>query len=200
MRFRGILLTAVVVLAALVAALNWDALTRPVPISLLVATPQGPLALVLLLTIVALAVLFFLAALLDRAAQLRQVTQLDRQLGAVRSKLEAREREAAGRLEGQFDAALADVKTQMSALNEEVGARVDAASTTLESHLVERLLALEAGLQDAMTGMETRGTERIDALHERVVRVRDELAADVAQSEDALARLVRPADWEDEGA
>jgi uncharacterized integral membrane protein len=200
MRFRGILLTAVVVLAALVAALNWDALTRPVPISLLVATPQGPLALVLLLTIVALAVLFFLAALLDRAAQLRQVTQLDRQLGAVRSKLEAREREAAGRLEGQFDAALADVKTQMSALNEEVGARVDAASTTLESHLVERLLALEAGLQDAMTGMETRGTERIDALHERVVRVRDELAADVAQSEDALARLVRPAGWEDEGA
>jgi len=30
--------------------------------------------------------------------------------------------------------------------------------------------------------------------------VRDELAADVAQSEDALARLVRPAGWEDEGA
>jgi len=200
MRFRGILLTAVVVLAAVVAALNWDALVRPVPISLLVATPQGPLALVLLLTIVALAVLFFLAALLDRAAQLRQVTKLDRQLAAVRSKLEARELEAADLQEGRFDAALADVKTQVNALKEGVDARIGAASTTLESHLVERFQALEAGLQDAMTAMETRDKERIDALHERVVRVRDELAADVAQSEDALARLVRPADPEDEGA
>jgi mannitol-specific phosphotransferase system IIBC component len=200
MRFRGILLTAVVVLAALVAALNWDALTRPVPISLLVATPQGPLALVLLLTIVALAVLFFLAALLDRAAQLRQVTTLDRQLAAVRSKLEARELEAADLQEGRFDAALADVKTQVNALKEGMDARIGAASTTLESRLVERFQALEAGLRDAMMAMETRDKERIDALHERVVRVRDELAADVAQSEDALARLVRPADREDEGA
>ncbi len=48
--------------------------------------------------------------------------------------------------------------------------------------------------------METRDKERIDALHERVVRVRDELAADVAQTEDALTRMVRPAGAEDEGA
>ena len=36
--------------------------------------------------------------------------------------------------------------------------------------------------------MEARDQERLAAVSERVVKVRDELAADIAQAEDALAR------------
>ncbi len=200
MRFRGILLTVVVLLAALLAALNFDALVQPVPIHLLVVTWQGPLGLVLLLTLVALAVLFFLAALVDRAGQLRQVTQLDRQLADVRAKLGSREREAAGRLEGRLDAAIAELKAQVGATKETLDARIGTASVTLESRVAERFQALEGTLHEALTAMETRDKQRIDALHERLVRVRDELAADVAQTEDALTRLARPAEREDDGA
>lgn len=192
MRFRGILLTVVVLLAAIVAALNWGALVQPVPIDFLVATWQGPLGLVLLLASVALAVLFFLAALLDRAAQLRQVTQLDRQLQAVRSKLGAREREAADRFEGRFDAAFAELKGQLSALKESVDSRIGTASVTLENRMAERFEVLGGSVRDTLASMEARDKERSDAVLDRVERVRNELAADVAQAEDALARLVRP--------
>ena len=200
MRFRGILLTVVVLLAAIVAALNWGTLVQDVPISLLVVTWQGPLGLVLLLASVALAVLFFLAALLDRASQLRQVTQLDRQLQAVRSKLGAREREAADRLEGRLDAAFAELKGQVSALKESLDSRIGTATVTLENRVAERFEVLDGSLRDALASMEARDKERNDAVLDRVARVRNELAADVAQTEDALARLVRPGGSEDDGA
>jgi uncharacterized integral membrane protein len=199
MRFRGILLTVVVLLVAIVV-LNWAELVRPVPIYLLVVTWEGPLGLVLLLASVALAVLFFLAALLDRASQLRQVTQLDRQLQAVRSKLGAREREGAERFEGRLDGGFAELKGQLSALKETLDGRIGSASVTLESRMAERFEALDASLRDTLASMEARDKERSDTVLDRVARVRNELAADVAQTEDALARLVRPGDAEGEGA
>lgn len=188
MRFRGILLTVVVLLAGLTAALNWGALTQPVPISLLVATWSGPLGLVLLLAIVAITLLFFLGALIDRAAQLRQVTQLDRQLAQVRSQLGSRDKEAAGRMEARLDAAIADLKAQLSALKETLDSKVGTSALTLESRVAERFEALEGSLRTQLAALESRAKGRDDTLLERVARVRDELAADVAQAEDALAR------------
>lgn len=192
MRFRGILLTVVVLVAALVAALNWDSLVRPVPISLLVASWQGPLGLALLVASPALAALFFLAALVDRAAQLRQVTQLDRQLADVRAKLGARDREASHRLEGRLDGGLAELKGQLSALKESLDTRVGTAAVTLESRVAERFQLLEQAVREALASKEARDKERGAALLDRVTRVRDELAADIAQAEDALARRAGP--------
>ena len=49
MRSRGIVITLIVVVLALFAALNWAALTATQPLSLIFFTVQAPLGLVLLL-------------------------------------------------------------------------------------------------------------------------------------------------------
>ena len=200
MRFRGILLTVVVLLAAIVAALNWGALVAPVPIHLLVITLQGPLAFILLLASVVLALLFFLAALLDRAGQLQQVTRLDRQLAAVRSKLEAREQEDVGRVEARLDRAMEGLTRQVEGLERALGERASAVSEAASERLQARLGELETALKQSLEQAEARDKERSDAVLARVATVRDELAADIAQAEDALARLADSSEGEGEQA
>ncbi len=188
MRFRGIVLTIVVVVALFVAALDWGELTKPVPVRLLVATPQWPLGLILLVTLVALVVLFFLAALVDRAGQLRQLTRSERQAAALRARLEAHEKEEASRLEGLLDAAVADLRARVGSLSEGLERRLDSALEAVEKRLTDRIAGLESRVQEALAAMEARDRERLAAVSERIVTLRDELAADIAQAEDALAR------------
>lgn len=169
MRFRGILLTAVVVLAALFAVLNWSVLVTSVPINLLAVTLQLPLGFALLLLAVGLSLLFFATSLVDRAGQLRRVTQLERQIEGLQTKLERRRLEEVERLEQAYTE------------------RCDA----LDEQLAAGFARLEAALHEELAASETRTHERLDDVRERVVLVRNELAADIAEAEDALARRVR---------
>lgn len=55
MRFRGILLTIVVLLVLAMAVFNWGVLTKPAPLDLLFVTVEVPLGLTLLLALLVLA-------------------------------------------------------------------------------------------------------------------------------------------------
>lgn len=168
MRLKGILITLVVLVGVVFAVTNWATLNAAVPINLLFLTVQLPLGLTLLTFALGLAVLFFVVSLVDRAGQLRQITQLERQNEGLRARLEKR------RLE--------EFETLETRVLERVGAS--------EGALTARLEKAEEGLREAMAEFEMREKERLDEVRERVVLVRNELAADIAEAEDTLARRV----------
>lgn len=170
MRSRGILLTVVVALAVLFAALNWATLTTPLPVNLLFGRVEVPVGLTLLLAVLVLTTLFFLGALFDRAAQLREIRRLEKGLEKARAQLDAR------RLEE-----IAEVRDA-----------VQAWGTSLERRLDDRVGAAENALRGVLAENETRDRERMAQLEERVVLVRNELAADVGEAEDTLRRMLRP--------
>jgi uncharacterized integral membrane protein len=147
MRIRGTLFTIVVLLSLLFAVTNWEAVTTPLPVHLLFTRVELPLGLVLLLAVLVLSTFFFFASLLDRSAQLRQVSHLERQIEQLQEKLERKRqeelegierafRERSDKLEGTFEEGL-DALEQ--ALSKKLADRDDRIA-----ELEERLAALES--------------------------------------------------------
>jgi len=166
MRGRLLLLTVLMVIAALAAALNWEAMRTSLRLELLVTSFDVAVGWVLLTMTLVPALVLLVAGLIDQARALRRVDALERQLEHARdaaerarsAEIEALERSLEGRLEG---------------LREAVAEAVHSS----EGRLDARLEASEQAL-----------AERLDSLWERVVVVRDELAADIAEAEDTLLR------------
>jgi uncharacterized integral membrane protein len=164
MRFKGLLITVVVVLGLLFAVVNWQVLFTRMPVNLIVAVAEVPVGISLLVLAVGLSLLFFLASLWERAAQLRQVTSQERQIEALRGRLE---RQRSGELE---------------ALEEVIRERFDAVRQQIESDSGR----VEANLREALEALEARQGELLAQLQERVVLVRNELAADIGELEGRL--------------
>ena len=177
MRARGILLTVLVLVFVLFAAVNWTALTTPVPVELLVARLEVPLGAALAAVTIGLAVIFFAGALFDRSAQLTEIRRLEVQLEKARAELDARRSREIG----------------------EVKDAVHAWGASLEKRLDERVAAAETSLRSALSEVDEREARRFTSLEGRVVTVRNELAADVGEAEDTLKRLLdgRPVALED---
>lgn len=170
MRSRGILLTVVVLLGVVFVVVNWSTLTTAMPVNLLFGRLEMPVGLALMLLVVILAAIFFMGAMFDRAAQLREIRRLERQLEKARAQLDSRRLEEIG----------------------EVRDAVQAWGTSLESRVDQRVGEAENSLRDALNDAEAREKERIAKLEERVLLVRNELAADVGEAEDTLRRMLGP--------
>jgi uncharacterized integral membrane protein len=170
MRARGILLTVLVVLLVAFAAVNWSTLAAPLPVNLLLLRVEVPVGLVLLGVTVGLALVFFAGALFDRAGQLREVRQLEKRLDKARAKLDAR------RLDE-----IAELRDGLQAWG-----------ASLEKRIDERVGSAEASLREAIAEVEGREKQRMDEIEQRVLTVRNELAADVGEAEDALRRMLDP--------
>ncbi|MFN2321391.1 MAG: hypothetical protein ABR510_00335 [Trueperaceae bacterium] len=179
MKLRSWIAIVLVVPVLAVAAFNVPALLDPVPVDLLVATVRMPLWPFVVGVPLVLAAVFLGAALLDRSRQLRQVAALERQLEEARAVVE-RGREQA------LDGAVRELTGRFDALE----SVVEGVGSGMESRLAARLDALGARRDAGDEAVR----ERLSALHERVVRVRDELAADVAKTEDAVLRALEEAD------
>lgn len=177
MRLRGILLTVVVLAALLLAGLNMETLTTRVPLDLGVVRTEFPLGLALLIAVVAVAVVYFLAALLDRAGQLRQLTHIERQAESLRQKLDAYEQGEANRVEERLAAAAATLDERLDELTRSLRERLEAGIADFGATMQEKLDAVDA-----------RDAGRHAELTERIAVLRNELAADVAQTEDTLLR------------
>lgn len=171
MKARGILLTVLLILFALFAAINWATLTTPLPVDLLILRVEIPVGLVLLAVTAALALIFFTGALFDRAGQLQEIRQLERQLDKTRQKADQKQ---AGEVAQLKDA-------------------VQAWGSSLERRIDDRVGAAEDRIKEAIEASEGRGQERAKALEDRVVTVRNELAADVGEAEDLIRRMLGPA-------
>ncbi len=175
MKFRFWFTLLVLVLVIAVAALNVSALVTPVDVDLLLATVRLPLWPIVVGVPVLLAVVFLLGGMLDRSRQLRQTAALERQLADARATVD-RGREAA------LDDAVAQLKTELGVLE----SKLEGVASGVESRLGERLAEFDGRRETRDQGLENRLAE----LRERVTRVRDELAADVAEAEDAILRAL----------
>lgn len=171
MKARGILLTVLLILVALFAAINWATLLTPLPVNLLLLRVEIPVGLVLLAVSAGLALIFFTGALFDRASQLQEIRQLERQLDKARTKADQKQ---AG---------------EVAQLKE----AVQAWGSSLERRIDDRVGAAEDRIKEAIEATENRDQERTKALEERVVTVRNELAADVGEAEDLIRRMLGPA-------
>ena len=179
MKLRSWIAIVVVVPVLVVAAFNVPALLEPVPVDLLVATVRMPLWPFVVGVPLVLAAVFLGAALLDRARQLRQVAALERQLEEARAVVE-RGREQA------LDGVVRELAGRLDALE----SVVEGVGSGMESRLGARLDALGARRDAGDEAVR----ESLSALLERVVRVRDELAADVAKAENSMLRALQEAD------
>lgn len=170
MKARGILLTVLLVLFGLFAAINWPTLTTPLPVNLLLLRIEVPIGLVLLGVTAGLALIFFAGALFDRAGQLREIRRLERQIDKARAKADDKQ---AG---------------EVAQLKE----AIQAWGSSLERRIDERVGAAEERIKEALDASEGRDEERAKALEQRVVTVRNELAADVGEAEDLMRRMLGP--------
>lgn len=171
------MLTIVILAALLLAVLNMETLTTRMPLDLAVVRTTFPLGLALLIAVVVVAVIFFLAALVDRAGQLQQLTHIERQAESLRQKLDAYEQGEANRVEERLDTAAATLDE-----------RLDDVTRSLREQLDVGVADLTAKMQQQLETVEARDAERHAELTERIGVLRNELAADVAQTEDTLLR------------
>ncbi|MBB6099929.1 putative integral membrane protein [Deinobacterium chartae] len=156
MRFHNVLLLLVLALLVVFGIFNWNALSFPHTVNLLVVPAfQAPLGLILLVTAGLLAVVFSMLVsyneLRARAHEARYLKELD----AVRQSLDAQEASRFHQLREHFDRVIAEVQAR--------GAAAGSSQTAHDQELIE-------------------------AFNARVDRVRDELAADIGQLEDAVLR------------
>lgn len=176
MRIRWWVTLVLALPLALLAAANWGELRTPVEIDAFLFSVRWPLWPFVVGIPLLLVVLYLGAALLDRARQLRQVAALERQLEEARRDLD-RGREAA------IDALGDRLQGHIAALE----SAVEGAVSGLEQRLVARVEAVD----EHVGRVEVEQRTRVEALAARVVAVRDELAADVGEAEDAVLRALR---------
>jgi uncharacterized integral membrane protein len=146
MRTRLLLVLLVVGLLGLVAALNWDAITAPAKLNLLLVRVEAPLGLGLLAAMAVLAALLETAALVEvrgyareilalrqlaESAETSRYAELRRHLDAELAALRAAPGEAARGL----DARLAEVETRLKEEIERVGNTLAAYIGELEDRL-----------------------------------------------------------------
>ena len=146
MRLKGILITVVVIFGAAFAAVNWQALFAVQNVNLFFTTLDLPLGLILLLLAIALSLVFFLVSIFDRAVQLRQITQQENTILALRQRLDKR------RLE------------ELAELGENVRLNLD----NVMQQVREENSKLEVSLREDVSSFETRMRDRIDELDDRL--------------------------------
>jgi uncharacterized integral membrane protein len=166
MRGRLILLTVLLIVGALIAALNWEVMGSTVRLQLIAGVAQAPVGLLVLAAFLLPVLLLLLAGMLDQARTLRQVETLERRLEEARA---AAQRARSAELE--------TLERSLQERFETLRAALEGVVQGTESRLEARLEVVEAGLGG-----------RLEDLRDRVVLVRDELAADIAEAEDALLR------------
>lgn len=164
---------------AVLAVANWSNLRLPVEVDLFFFSVRWPLWPFVLAVPLLLTVVYLGAALLDRARQLRQVASLERQLEEARRALDRGREAALDTLAGRIEARIAGLE-----------AVVEGSTSGLEMRLGERLVGIDAHVGRA----EAEQRSRLEAVAARVAAVRDELAADVGEAEDALLRALRARD------
>lgn len=169
MRVKGILITVIILVSVLFAVVNWQVLAASVPMNFFFFTLPLPLGLVLLAAVVLLSSLFFFISLVDRAGQLRRITHLERQIETLQNKLDKKRIEEFASLEDILNSKVGDLSSKIEGFSNQV----------------------ESLTSKGMASLESKSEEQFERLEERVLLVRNELAADIAESEDMIKRQLR---------
>lgn len=164
MRLKGILITAIVLLSAAFAAVNWQALLVVQPTNLLFGTFEIPLGMTLLFIAVGLSLVFFLVSLFDRAAQYGLIARQEAHINRLQAKLDKRRLEEIAELAAAVETSLATVGQQVREENArlEVSLREDLSS--FETRTRDRMDDLEDSLQAATHRLADTGSPGAGAL------------------------------------
>lgn len=171
MRLKGLIITVVVLVALVFSVLNWQSLTAPLPVNLLFVRFETPLALWTMVLVLVISAVFFLISLFERGGQLRQISHLERQLERSQAKLDKKRLEELAGLEQRLNERLNGVEQ-----------RVERTSEVTQNRLEEHREALVSGWGE--------GAGRLE---ERVLVLRNELAADIHEAEDAIRSEINSA-------
>ncbi|MDZ7704573.1 MAG: hypothetical protein U5L04_08860 [Trueperaceae bacterium] len=168
-RLSGYLIWLVTLLAALFAAFNWRLLSTRSAVNLLGFEVTMPVGLLLLGAVVGVALLFFLLSLLERTRFLRRLTRLEAQLETVQ-----------GRLEHKRLTELDDLEKRLAERLNGLGQRIEEVNQVMRDAVREHQKQLENHERDFAGKLE-----------ERVLLVRNELAADIGELETELKRAIK---------
>jgi uncharacterized integral membrane protein len=155
MYLRTVLILFVLVALALFTAVNWQAITAPARLSLVFATIEAPLGIVLLGAVVLLAALFLLYVVYLQSSVLFEERRHARELHAQRELAEQAERSRFNELRGFLE-------TELQKLGQD-GARS-------QSELLSRLEAFERNTRAAIAQSENTVAAYMAELDDRLKR------------------------------
>ena len=125
MYLRTLLILIVLGTLTLFAALNWSAFTTPTTLSLVFATVEAPLGLILLGIVVVLAALFLLYVVYLQSTVLIETRRHARELHAQRELAEQAEASRFHELRAFLEAHLQSMASQIERAETELAARLD---------------------------------------------------------------------------
>lgn len=140
----GIIILLILALLALFAVLNWSTLALPVALSLLVASVDMPLGLILLGALVLLAALFGLYVLLLRTAMFAESRRLSQELAAQRDLADKAEASRFTELSAHLDREVAGLREAIAGVQAQASARAAATESTMLHALSEATNSLAA--------------------------------------------------------
>jgi biopolymer transport protein ExbB/TolQ len=135
MYLRTILILVVLGALALFTAANWDAFTTPTSLSVIFATVEAPLGLILLGIVAMLAVLFLLYVAYLQSSVLFETRRHGRELQAQRELAEQAESSRFHELHAFLESQLQNLAQQMAESKTELAAHVDRLERDLRSSM-----------------------------------------------------------------
>ncbi len=131
MRFRTLLLIAMILLIAAFVALNFEAILQPTRLNLGLSEVQAPLGLVMLGMLVAVLVVFLLALVFFQTSHLMEVRRITREAAEQRNLADKAEASRFTELREFLRAELQAAATRESELSEKQLQRMDSVKTAL---------------------------------------------------------------------
>ena len=124
MKLLGIVILVVLALIGVLAFVNWNALATPVPVSLLVATVNMPLGMILLSALVLVVLLLGLYVLLLRTAMYTESRRMAQELAAQRDLADKAEASRFTELSAHLDREVAGLKQAMAEASNSLSADI----------------------------------------------------------------------------
>lgn len=158
MNLRSLAIVVVLALLAVFAALNWSAITAPMQLSLLFATVQAPLGLIMLGFTALLGMLFLVFAVTMQTSLLLDSRRHARELQNQRELADRAEASRFTDLRTYLEKELAALRLVVEAQSGDVGARVALAERTLRDEIEQSANSLSAYIGELEERLQGGGT------------------------------------------
>lgn len=156
MKVRTLLLLLVLLAIVLFAALNWTVFTTPTTLSLLVATVEAPLGVIMLGLLVLLTVLFAVFAGYMQTATLLEARQQTKALEAQRKLADQAEASRITEMQNLLNSTLLRLEQQMVEGRQATNARLDQLEQDLRAALTQEGTTLSAHIGELEDRLDRR--------------------------------------------
>jgi len=143
-RLINLILLIVIIALVIFAAINWQAIMAPVPLSLLFGDAEAPLGLILLAATGLLALLFLGFVVYMQSSTLMLRRKLNKEVEDQRKLANDAEASRFTELRNYLETELAQLKTQSTEMHEKVETRLSDAESALKAVVEESGTSLSA--------------------------------------------------------